>query len=46
MNSTVIDSGKASIKAVPLLRLDDKYFLIKTKAVAGNPPDGKHVKYS
>lgn len=45
MNATVIDNGKAIIKSVPLPQLDDEYVLIKTKAVAGNPTDWKHVTF-
>ncbi|CAL9733648.1 hypothetical protein MOSE0_B05908 [Monosporozyma servazzii] len=45
MKATVIDNGKAVIKSVPLPQLDDEYILIKTKAVAGNPADWKHVKF-
>ncbi|CAL9733312.1 hypothetical protein MOSE0_A03004 [Monosporozyma servazzii] len=45
MQATVIDNGKAVIKTVPLPQLDDEYVLIKTKAVAGNPTDWKHVKF-
>ncbi|CAL9734177.1 hypothetical protein MOSE0_E00166 [Monosporozyma servazzii] len=46
MKATVTDNGKAVIKTVPLPQLDDEYVLIKTKAVAGNPTDWKHLKYS
>ncbi|CAL9735193.1 hypothetical protein MOSE0_H00188 [Monosporozyma servazzii] len=46
MKATVIDNGKAAIKTVPLPQLDDEYVLIKTKAVAGNPTDWKHIKYN
>lgn len=46
MKATVIDNGNAVIKSVALPQLDDEYILIKTKAIAGNPTDWKHVQYA
>lgn len=46
MKATVIDQGTAIIKTVPLPHLEDGYILIRTRAVAGNPTDWKHAKFS
>lgn len=39
----VMDEGKAEIQEVPLPKLRDTYVLVKTKCVALNPTDWKHV---
>ncbi|GMM54105.1 hypothetical protein DAKH74_007210 [Maudiozyma humilis] len=44
MKAVVIDGDKPVVKQVPLPPLEDGYFLIKTKAVAGNPTDWKHIE--
>ncbi|CCF60287.1 hypothetical protein KAFR_0J02230 [Kazachstania africana CBS 2517] len=41
-----VDGDKATIKSsIPLPRLENGYLLLKTKAVAGNPTDWKHIEY-
>lgn len=46
MKAVVIEGDKAVLKDnVPVPKLTGSLVLIKTKAVAGNPTDWKHIKY-
>ena len=45
MKAVVIDGDQPVVKEVPLPPLEDGSFLVKAKAVAGNPTDWKHIAY-
>ena len=45
MKAVVIDGDKPVIREVPLPKLEDGCFLVKTKAIAGNPTDWKHIAF-
>lgn len=41
----IVGQGKAEIQQVPVPKLDDKFILVKTTAVALNPTDWKHIDF-
>ncbi|CCF60288.1 hypothetical protein KAFR_0J02240 [Kazachstania africana CBS 2517] len=46
MRAVVIEGDKPVVKTgVPLPKLEDGFAMVKTKAVAGNPTDWKHIQW-
>ncbi|SMN18388.1 similar to Saccharomyces cerevisiae YNL134C Putative protein of unknown function with similarity to dehydrogenases from other model organisms [Maudiozyma saulgeensis] len=45
MNAVVISGDVPAVKQVPLPPLEDGHVLLKTKAIAGNPTDWKHIAF-